>query len=170
MRKSIYELAKKRHLIPPQILCATALGELANEGALNQGNALLAGRIGGQNLALYLKGLAEESGENLPSDIREAAATVIKLINLTDDYIIDEINGILIVGVKTDMCKYCPKGVGGAEISGTVCPFPGVIEGFLTEILGKKVKIVFKTLDNKGLKRTPLVKEEGYCKMEFEIE
>jgi len=169
MEKNIYLLAKERHLTPPHILCATALGELANEGALNQGNALLAGRVAGKNLAAYVKGLAEESGEELPKTPAEAAEMLIRLINLTDDYKVFEENGYLVVGIRTQMCKFCPKGVGGAEIPGTVCPFPGVIEAFVSELLERPIKLVLEPLDEKAFKKAPLLKKEGYCTMKFEI-
>ena len=169
MSNRIYQLAKERHLTPPHIMCATALGELANEGALNQGNALLAGRVAGRNLAQYVKGLAEESGEELPKTAKEAAEMVINLIGLADDYKVFEENGTLVVGIKTNMCKFCPKGVGGAEIPGTVCPFPGVIEAFVTEVIGKPIKLILKPLDDKAFKKVPLVKLEGYCTMNFKV-
>ncbi len=170
MSNKVYELVKQRHLTPQHIMCATALGELANEGALNQGNALLAGRVAGRNLAEYVKGLAEEAGEEPPSTPAEAAEMVIKLINLSDDYRVEPEEKGFVVGIRTNMCKFCPKGVGGAEIPGTVCPFPGVIEAFVSDLLGKKVKVLLKQADGKGLRKTPLLKKEGYCTMEFLVE
>lgn len=167
--KDIFKLAKERHLTPQHIACASFLGELANEGVLNQGNALLAGRVAGKNLAQYVKGLAQESGEELPNTPKEAAEFLIRLINMTDDYKVLEEGKKLIVGIRTSMCKYCPKGVGGAEISGTVCPFPGTLEAFLSNLLNKKVEVQLRQGD-KDFKKTPLVKMEGYCTIEFKIE
>ncbi|NPA14684.1 MAG: hypothetical protein GXN97_05815 [Aquificae bacterium] len=169
MVENIFQLAKERHLTPMHILFATALGELANKGALNQGTAILVGKAAGKNLAKYLKGLAAETGENIPTEPSEAARLLIKLINLVEDYKVNSSNKGFKVDIKTNKCKYCPKGVGGAEIHGTVCPFPGVIEAFVEELTQKKVSIKLKMLDESGLRKTPLSKEEGYCKMEFEI-
>ena len=169
--KNIYKLALERHLMPFHIVCATSLGELATEGALNQGNALLAGKAAGLNLAQYVKELAKETGEVLPSDPAQAAEVLIKLIRLSDVYEIEKISdNRFVVKIKTDQCKYCPKGVGGAEISGTVCPFPGVIEAFVSDVTGRKISVILKEMDEKGVKKTPLLKKNGFCVMEFQVD
>ena len=41
-------------------------------------------------------------------------------------------------------CKFCPKGVGEAELKGALCPYPGLVEEYVNGFLeaGEKVKLL----------------------------
>ena len=41
----------------------------------------------------------------------------------------------IIVEIASDKCKICPKGVGGAEIEGTLCLIPNALSSFTNSFL-----------------------------------
>ncbi len=57
-------------------------------------------------------------------------------------------------------CKFCPGGVGGVVLSGTLCIFPLLFKEILSKLTGKELKF---TLPSK------LIKKMGYCITQFEI-
>jgi hypothetical protein len=59
---------------------------------------------------------------------------------MCDDYIIEDEK----IGIKIDKCKYCPKQIGEAEISGSACPIPSMLVSMLNELNGKKYKISYR--------------------------
>ena len=53
------------------------------------------------------------------------------------DLYVEEEGEQFVVKIKTSQCRFCPKGVGEAELKGTLCPFPGLIEEFLHSMIGR---------------------------------
>ena len=47
--------------------------------------------------------------------------------------------GQVVLLVAGDKCRICPKGVGGADIKGTLCPIPSFLESLVNKIAGKEI-------------------------------
>jgi len=67
----------------------------------------------------------------------------------------------LLVKIKNPACRACPKGVGEAELTGTLCPFPGLLEDYWSSICGKELKLE-KVGNNKAL-----IKHGDWCRFPF---
>jgi hypothetical protein len=79
----------------------------------------------------------------------------------------DQDHAVLKVG--STGCRFCPIGVGKAEMAEgmTFCPFPTMIEETAVHMLGgDKVKTV---MHREGTKTKILIKEDGSCHIEYEI-
>ena len=157
-RKFLADLVKERNLSLLHVIMASFMGQLADLGLLNQGSANLIGLGVGQRLGRYFK----EVGILLPEKDVEAVKRILELADVAEFLLVEKLSDeSLLVGIKSDKCKYCPKGIGGAEISGTVCPIPYLIVSTLTSYTGKKYSVA---LWKKGKGSTVIKKEEGYCK------
>ena len=155
---NLTDLVKERNLTLLHVIMASFMGQLADLGLLNQGSANLIGLGVGQRLGRYFK----EVGVPLPEKDVEAVKRILELADVAEFLLVEKLSDeSLLVGIKSDKCKYCPKGIGGAEISGTVCPIPYLIVSTLTSYTGKKYSIALWKKD-KG--STVIKKEEGYCK------
>ena len=133
----IYHVAMKRGLTLENIMLATVLGQLANIGALNQGLVNIVGKNVGKTISEYYK----ESDITLPSDDMELMKFLIERI-IDESTSISEKNGIFTISVETNKCKVCPKGIGRAEIPGSVCPVPSLIASALTDLTGIQYVVV----------------------------
>ncbi len=151
----------KRNLKACHVLCASMLGDLAERGFLNQGVLNIMIPKVADKLIIFLK---QKYGEDSTSDINTLIKnTVDRIISELDAFISYkmDINGskvTLIIDGST--CKFCPKGVGGAQLPGILCLFPQLFR----EVLSKVTKRNFRyALPDK------LVKKAHYCIMQFEI-
>ncbi|MCK5786071.1 MAG: hypothetical protein KAH54_05895 [Candidatus Sabulitectum sp.] len=70
--------------------------------------------------------------------------------------------------VGSSGCRFCPIGVGKAELApgNTFCPFPTMIEETANQMLGEKV--IKTVLTRKGMKTDILKKEDGNCFITYE--
>jgi hypothetical protein len=67
----------------------------------------------------------------------------------------------VVLKITSSTCKLCPKGVGAAELEGTLCPVPGMVEEIInTFMLPEKVKLVL-------IERNVLAKIGTECVMKF---
>nr|MDO8046060.1 hypothetical protein [Candidatus Baldrarchaeota archaeon] len=155
---NLTDLVKERNLTLLHVIMASFMGQLADLGLLNQGSANLIGLGVGQRLGRYFK----EVGILLPENDVEAVKRILELADVAESLSVEKLSDEnLLVGIKSDKCKYCPKGIGGAEISGTVCPIPYLIVSTLTSYTGKKYSIALWKKDKSSI---VIKKEEGYCK------
>jgi len=155
---NLTDLVKERNLTLLHVIMASFMGQLADLGLLNQGSANLIGLGVGQRLGRYFK----EVGILLPENDVEAVKRILELADVAEFLSVEKLSDEnLLVGIKSDKCKYCPKGIGGAEISGTVCPIPYLIVSTLTSYTGKKYSIALWKKDKSSI---VIKKEEGYCK------
>jgi hypothetical protein len=51
--------------------------------------------------------------------------------------------------IAGDLCRICPKGVGGAEIKGSFCPIPNFIAKLVNLMLGREVL----ALESEGIQK-----------------
>ncbi|NAZ24347.1 MAG: hypothetical protein GU357_01095 [Thermofilum sp.] len=143
----ISEEVKIRDLKPYNVLVACFLAGFRENGVLNFG---------------ILRGVAENTGRKIyeaysdvvPKDPKSAAEWLLAKLEISKDshVVIDGSN--VRIRIKSRFCRYCPKGVGGLELPGVLCPFPGLFKGFLESASG--IELAYT---QNGLYRD----EENYC-------
>ncbi|HIP16913.1 MAG TPA: hypothetical protein EYG76_01220 [Methanothermococcus okinawensis] len=111
----------------------------------------------GPNMYVILKakGLIKDNYSNFGDLIRD----INKAMDISDN--IDVIYGedgslIAFVHLKDNNCKYCPKGIGGADLGSTCCPFI-----ILFEAIGEEVGLRYRASEFK--------KENNVCKIVYKI-
>ena len=159
---NLKELAEKRRLKILHIIMASFLAQLAEMGYLNQGSTNIIGTAVGKRVGKFLKdsNVSFDNGDELKV-LRE----VVETIDLTEEITFEKnTSNKILVKLKSSMCKYCPKGVGGAEIPGTVCSVPYFLRSVLETILEKKYIVVpWEVKEHSFVVKKPLKKEEGHC-------
>jgi len=145
-----------RQLKPHEVSVAALIAGFHELGLLNQAGVFQATQRAGKALAQYAKATGRKA-----SSLLEAAQLLNQLTPLAVDVQFSGNEKELVVRINAETCKYCPKGVGGAELEGNLCPYPGLILGFLSEFLeGVKVKFY---------DRKPLRKVNGkFCEVSLE--
>jgi hypothetical protein len=116
-----------RKLDTTHVLFASFLGANADFGLFSQGSAQLVM----PRVARYVMGYFQKK-EKLP-DFR---SDPLKNLKIVVDFLQQEIGLAEELGfsadgqtlwIRSNTCKLCPKGVGGAEIKSTACPYPHFI-------------------------------------------
>lgn len=140
--------ATSRKIAPCEALFATLLSALAEEGLLTQGSVNYIARRMIPAFYTYLKVLGylgnTSSQSNEIEKFRAILVSVNEALKLGDKVSLEKIDENTIracFGGST--CRYCPKGVGLAEIQGSVCPFPRLLEG-IAELEGVPVRLIHK--------------------------
>ncbi len=155
------EMIESRNLDPEAVLFASFTAGLNEFGILNQMVMNFAGKTSGGYMAKCFKACYPEEIKETPSEL---TVFLNDKLNISGkDFSVSETDSKLTVKIRTDKCRYCPKGVGSAELEGTICPFPGIIEGFVNEFSRSKIKV--SPVNGKLLN-----KEEGFCVITFEKE
>ncbi len=152
--KSYKNLIKDRNLHSLHIVLTSFLGELANLGVLNQGTTNVIGSKIGKKIGRCISDLEYK----IPNNDIELIMFLIDFLQICDDTIIRKDKNAIIIGIKIDKCKYCPKQIGEAEIPGSACPIPSLITSLLSYLKNKNYRIKYWNGTNQLLK-----KENGYC-------
>ena len=150
------DMIKERDLGVYHYLTASLLGGLADLGLLNQGSANLVGRRTGERLADFLVSEGITPTGNPENDLK----IIMEKIGIAKEFQVVEEDDKLAVEIPAPLCRYCPKGVGGAEIPGTACPLPGMFEAFLAVYGDGDWKL-------EAYEGRPLVKEDDNCKIRY---
>ncbi len=157
---SLAEKIQERQLEPHHIFLASFLAGLNEMGILNQASVNVAARRAGRYLAEYarVRGGLPEPGATATETAQRYVAHLDALMGLGTKLEIGTENGSAYCKVVSSGCRFCPKGVGEAELEGTICPYPGLIEEFVNQLLpeGERVSLVMTN-------RRPLAKEGGAC-------
>jgi hypothetical protein len=149
------KLVKERDLDYNHILFATLIGSFADLGMLNQGTTNITAANAGKTVGEYF----DLTGE-LPKpggDPADEFASVVEFVNdkmgispATDVEKTDDGVDVTVAALK---CRYCPKGVGGANLPGTACPFPKFLEEVAKVAMGDRAPKA-QLIDGSMLKRT----------------
>ena len=154
------EKIDERELEAYHIFLAAFLAGLNEMGMLNQASVNMAARRAGKYLAEYAR-----TRNDLPAPEFSTADTARSLLSFLDR--------ILGLGTKLEIqaegestecrvlssgCRFCPKGVGEAELEGTLCPYPGLIEEFINQLLPENNEMHLVMIN-----RRPLIKEGDSC-------
>ncbi len=129
--EKIRRIAEERGVTPCQALYAVTLAALADAHILNQATVNFLASHAAPRLHAYLKakGLLRSEGsttlarlENLLRSLNEALGIGprVEARKIGDD--------VYELGLGGERCRYCPRGVGLAEIPWAACPFPKLVE------------------------------------------
>ena len=124
-----------RDLNPYHSFLASFFAGLAELGMVNQGSINIVSKRAAEYLYAYLE--AKEilpDMETVPGDttaevVKNLILYVNKILSLVGEYEFkdtDDDQAVLLITGNT--CRICPKGVGGAEVEGTLCPIPSLVE------------------------------------------
>lgn len=157
---ALYDKIESRNLQPYHIFMASFLAGLNEMGMLNQASVNVASRRAGRYLAEYAKAkhdLPSTSGD-AKADAKSFVDYLNRVVGLGTEVDVTEEEGGLRMRIVSSSCSFCPKGVGEAELQGTLCPYPGLIEEFVNNLLTGDVTLRLVTKD-----RRPMVKKEDGC-------
>jgi len=157
------EKIAERELNPGHVFIASLLAGFNEFGMLNQGVVNLASKRVGKYLAM----LAEvknppriDKNEDSELQHRKIIESLNSASPISSDVKLEKVGDNFVVRIKNSKCTFCPKGVGEAELEGTICPFPGLIEEFANYFCEKKVKLLRE--ENRALK-----KENDWCVIKY---
>ncbi|ABL79233.1 hypothetical protein [Thermofilum pendens] len=129
---TIREEARVRGLRPVHVFVASMLAEFRENGVLNFGILRAATEKTGAKIAEMLD-------EDTPRNLEGAVKFLAEALEVSKDFDVEKNGSILRLRVKSKLCRFCPKGVGGLELPGPLCPFPGLFKGFLEHSAGLKL-------------------------------
>ena len=159
------EKVKSRNLKAVNVFIASFIAGLNEFGVLNQAIVDFSAERAGKYLVSYMKVVDESVKGNCSAEER-----VEKVLNrLNEELEIGKLNvereeGIVKVQILSSSCRFCPKGIGEAELEGTLCPFPKLFESFVDNLCDLKIQLVYQ-----GLERCPLVKEGDFCSIVYSV-
>ncbi len=160
MNLDVGELIKERELGLHCSLFATFMAGFNEFGILNQAVMNSASRRAGDFIAEYLKWVRPDS---IPTTFAGLLERLNRELSISKGFVVDERGRRFSIRILTDRCRYCPVGVGGAELEGTICPFPGLFESFINGVFGgNRVKLI-------PVNRRFLNKEGGFCNIVYEV-
>ena len=161
---SLKEKIDVRQLEPGHVFLASFLAGLNQIGMLNQASVNIAARRAGSYLAEYVKAVSR--GNVLHDTLEENPAAALnrldEMLGLATEMKVFTDGNITTCKITSSTCKFCPKGVGEAELEGTICPYPGLFEEYLNGVLpeGETLKLVVTN-------RKSLIKQDQSCIIEF---
>ena len=156
---NIVDKVVERKLTGIHILVATFLGKMAEHGYLNQGALNLVIPEVTKNLVEYLKFKYPMSINDNMSEEEKIKKVMEILISELDPFpqpLISLKNDKIDIAIETNKCKFCPIGVGGAELPGTLCMFPELIKQIINSMLNESYEVSI-----------PLTKVKGRCLFEL---
>lgn len=159
------ESIEERDLNADDVFMTSFLAGLNEFGILNQAVMNIASRRAGKYLAMFEEvknPLKIDESKGVKEECEQVLASLNSTLSISSDINIEKEYDNIVVKIRNSKCKFCPKGVGEAELEGTICPFPGLIEEFINHFCSKKVKIM--RVDNKILS-----KEDDWCVMKYEV-
>ncbi|NOZ89085.1 MAG: hypothetical protein GXO15_04085 [Crenarchaeota archaeon] len=140
----------ERGLSPCHAFFACILASLAEINALNQAVANFMAKKAAPKIHKYLTAMGKlhvtgntpvERLESLVKQLNEALEISPEAVVKTEP------DGTILVGIGGGRrCRYCPKGVGEAQIPGTACPFPRLIE-HLARLEGIDLELVIQRVN-----------------------
>ena len=152
---------------PPQAFFALFLAAAADAGILNQGSISFFAKYVAPRLRDYLvaMNLYEKPEGSIEEKLRVILGSLNKALEISTEASIELSGDEVIMRIRGDRCRYCPKGVGLAEIPGTACPFPKLFEE-LARLEGIELRLVARR--EKGRVQV-IEKKEGYCTARYKL-
>ncbi len=156
-----------RDLNPYHSFFASFFAGLGELGMLNQGSINIVAKRASEYLYAYLDAkeilpdMSAVPGDTQAEVIKNLILYVNKILNLVGEYDLQEADdGQVVLLITGNKCRICPKGVGGAEVKGTLCPIPSLLESLINKIAQK---------DLLELITTGIEKEGPTCKAYFKV-
>jgi len=159
----------KRELDTESIFFASFLAGLNLYGILNQAIVNKASERAGVHLAKFA-GLDEVNGYGT-DDVSKLSAlekfeksveVLKKMLFISKNIEVIHRGEGTVIAIEAGTCRFCPKGVGEAELKGTLCPFPALMKSFSNEYWGTDIVELYKERA-----KPILVKEGDRCVFEY---
>jgi len=156
-----------RDLNPYHSFLSSFFAGLAELGMINQGSINIVSKRAAEYLYSYLDAkdilpdMNTVPGDSAAAVVRNLILYINKILSLMGEYDLKEVDdGQVVLLVAADKCRICPKGVGGAEVKGTLCPVPSFLESLVNKIAGTEL------ID---LMTSGIEKEGNTCKAYFQV-
>lgn len=156
-----------RDLNPYHSFLSSFFAGLAELGMINQGSINIVAKRAAEYLYSYLDAkdilpdMNAVPGDSTAEVVGNLILYINKILSLMGGYDLQEVDdGQIVLLVAADKCRICPKGVGGAEVKGTLCPVPSFLESLVNKIAGTEL------ID---LMTAGIEKEGTTCKAYFQV-
>ncbi len=154
----IKQLVIERDLNPYHSFFAAFFAGLSELGMLNQGSINIVAKRAAECLYAYMEAkeilpdMNAVPGDTQAEIIKNLILYVNKILSLVGEYDLQESGeGQVELLIAGNTCRICPKGVGGAEVKGTLCPIPSLLESLINKIAQKDmVKLITKGIEKEG--------------------
>ncbi len=147
---------KKRGLKPFHVFIASSLALFRRYGALNLGVMTITMEEVGRRLAAIA--LGEDPGLR---SVDEAVEALNRMLELNSRLTVSVEGDGIVVRSGSETCRICPRGVGELELPGSLCPYIGLIRGFLASISGVELELADP--------QEPVKKDGGDCVIEYKV-
>ncbi len=152
------QVVLERDLNPFHSFFSSFFAGLAELGMINQGSINIVARRAAEYLYSYLDAkeilpdLAAVPGETTAEVAKNLFLYINKILSLVGEYDLKETeDGQAVLLLSGNTCRICPKGVGGAEVKGTLCPIPSLVEGLVNRIAQEDMlKLVTSGIEKEG--------------------
>lgn len=162
-------VAEERKLTPCHAFFASFIASLSEAGILNQAVVNFMAKRAAQVLYGYLKamGMVGSEGSNELERFESFVRSLNDALGIGErvEFKVED-SGEVLVGIGGSRCRYCPKGVGQAEIPGTACPFPRLIEA-LANLEG--IRVAYEPLKDANGHQQALRREGGLCWIRYRL-
>ena len=163
----IKQVVLERDLNPYHSFFSSFFAGLAELGMINQGSINIVSKRAAEYLYSYLEAkeilpdMKAVPGENAAEVAGNLILYVNKILSMVGQYDFQpEDDGKALLLISGNTCRICPKGVGGAEVKGTLCPIPSLVESLVNMIAQKELL---------ALVTAGIEKEGSTCKAYFEV-
>lgn len=136
----------ERDINPYHSFLSSFFAGFAEMGMINQGSMNIVSKRAAEYLYSYLEArdflskLKKFDKPNSLESIRYNVDIVNQILNLMGQYRLTvQVQDEFRLQIASNLCRICPKGVGGAAIKGTVCPIPTFIEKLVNLMVGQEV-------------------------------
>ncbi len=165
--QQLRRIIEERGLTPCHAFFASFIASLSEAGILNQAVVNFLAKHTAGVLHGYLKamGFLNLAGAKGVAGFKKLVEDLNNALGIGERVEFREEDNVVEVGIGGDKCRYCPRGVGRAEIPGTACPFPRLIEA-LARLEG--LDAVYRPREVNG-RVEPLRREAGLCWIRYEV-
>lgn len=164
----IKSVVVERDINPYHTFLSSFFAGFAEMGMINQGTMNIVSRRAADYLYSYLDAKDYLSKFERHDDSRSAECiryhveVANKMLNLMGQYELSfKDQGEFELRIAGNLCRICPKGVGGAAIKGTFCPIPNFLEKLTNLMIGEEVL---------QLQSTGIEKVNSTCVALFEVQ
>jgi hypothetical protein len=154
----IKQVVLERDLNPFHSFFSSFFAGLAELGMINQGSINIVARRAADYLYSYLEAkeilpdMAAVPGGTSTEIAKNLFLYINKILSLVGEYDLKETeDGQALLLLSGNTCRICPKGVGGAEVKGTLCPIPSLVESLVNKIAQQELlKLVTSGIEKEG--------------------
>ena len=160
--EELRRVVEERGLTPCHVFFASYLAALNAAGILNQALVDFLARHAAETLHAYLLAMGRIGEGDAPEKLVDETLDALQW----GEWSVEKHGDELVLRVVTGKCRYCPKGVGRAELPSTACPLPKLLEAMLRRA-GYAASV--EQVEERGHRRE-LVKEGGVCVIRYRLQ